>query len=617
MNCAWARVGCRWIQINRCGFPVEEGLRLNNDLHTRETAMWNCLKCFNESAESVEYCGYCGSPRSASLENAREIAARSANPSSHNTRMFTSPVEAIREFPIIIPVVLRLSETLVRAVAAVIGIVIGLTCSVTIYLFADPSGMTGRLFNLREPSGAVPLFTLILFCWGLAICVMRYLRTGAAKRLSADRFLIHSIEIAKVDGLERLAKELDRSTADYSPLLQRLRTLTRHWSITPGLQDADTLLQQQLYADEERVRAGYSLVRTFIWALPVIGLLGTVAGVAVAVGGFAEFLRGDIEDVAVIKLSLVNVTAGLSYAFLTTLYGLAGALILMLVATALQNREEKLYSTIQEKIANVFLPFLQTLAPETKGTNVATTSGLKEQLIAISASVLDYLKQQGMLTLQSLKDERQSLRDDVIQWGKALGQEAANGAQGLGEALDRVGIRMSNAQFEFLQKFESIKAAMDRQAMTLLESISGAARRVTDNQQRIVSAISEQRSMVQDNVQLLHELSKISQESLRLLSEASQTLGTFHDLDLGKRAIEIVEVVESQRKQFEVSASALHQTSALLNTLLAAQGSLHDSVNKLHDTDFEQTLGEFRDSLIALKPVLENLREPFILQAIP
>jgi len=309
--------------------------------------------------------------------------------------------------------------------------------------------------------------------------------------------------------------------------------------------------------------------------------------------------------------------AGLSYAFLATLYGLAGALILMLLATALQNHEEKLYSTTQEKIANVFLPFLQTLAPETKGTNVATTSGLKEQLIAISASVLDYLKQQGMLTLQSLKDERQSLRDDVIQWGKALRQEAANGAQGLGEALDRVGIRMSNAQFEFLQKFESIKAGMDRQAMTLLESISGAAQTVTDNQQRIVSAISEQRSMVQDNVQLLHELSKISQESLRLLSEASETLGTFHDLDLGKRAIEIVEVVESQRKQFEVSASALHQTSALLNTLLAAQGSLHDSVKKLHDTDFEQTLGEFRDSLIALKPVLENLREPFILQAIP
>jgi hypothetical protein len=35
MNCVWAPVGCRWIQINRCGFPVEDGLRLNSDLNTR------------------------------------------------------------------------------------------------------------------------------------------------------------------------------------------------------------------------------------------------------------------------------------------------------------------------------------------------------------------------------------------------------------------------------------------------------------------------------------------------------------------------------------------------------------------------------------------------------
>ena len=393
--------------------------------------MWNCLKCLNESADSAEYCAYCGSPRAASLENARELAMKSAAPSTQNTGIFTS-----YEFPVVVPAALRLSEAAVRVVGAMIGVLAGVMWSVTIYLFADPYSMTGRLFNLREPSGAVPLFTLILFCWGLAICVMRYLRTGAAKRLSADTFLIHSIEIAQVEGLERLAKELDKSTADYSPLLRRLRTLTRHWSITPGLQDADTLLQQQLYADEERVRAGYSLVRTFIWALPVIGLLGTVAGVAVAVGGFAEFLRGDIEDVAVIKLSLVNVTAGLSYAFLTTLYGLAGALILMLIATAFQNREEKLYSTIQEKIANVFLPFLQTVAPVTKGTEITTTAGLQEQLMTISASVLDYVRQQGALTLQSFRDERHAFHEDVVHWSKLLREEATNGAQNMGQALD-------------------------------------------------------------------------------------------------------------------------------------------------------------------------------------
>jgi biopolymer transport protein ExbB/TolQ len=210
---------------------------------------------------------------------------------------------------------LRLSEVVARAIAAVLGVFAGLICSLTIYMLADPSGMTGRLFNLKQPGGAVPVFILILFYWGLVICLMRSLRIGAAKRISANALLVSSIELTKLGGLSGLANDLDIATAEYSPLLRRLRALAKQWFIKPSLQDADILLQQQMYSDEERVRSGYSLVRTFIWALPVIGLLGTVAGVAIAVGGFASFLGGDIEDVAVIKQSLVNVTAGLSYAF--------------------------------------------------------------------------------------------------------------------------------------------------------------------------------------------------------------------------------------------------------------------------------------------------------------
>jgi hypothetical protein len=67
----------------------------------------------------------------------------------------------------------------------------------------------------------------------------------------------------------------------------------------------------------------------------------------------------------------------------------------------------------------------------------------------------------------------------------------------------------------------------------------------------------------------------------------------------------------------DASVLALHENSTMTSNMLAAQASLHDSVNKLHDTGLDQTLREFRDSLTALKPVLENLKEPFILQAVP
>lgn len=579
--------------------------------------MWNCLNCFNENANPAEYCAYCGSPRTVSLGNARAIAVNSPPPKTHNVTTPTLNMESNSGFPMRVPVILRLSENVIRLTAAVIGVMTGLICAVTIYLLADPSRMTGRLFNLREPSGAVPVFILILFYWGLAICVLRYLSASAAKRLSANSFLVHSIQLVKLGGLDRLATDLDIPTAVYSPLLRRLRALTKHWSTIPGLQDADILLQQQLYSDEENVRAGYSLVRTFIWALPVVGLLGTVAGVAVAIGGFAEFLGGDIEDVAVIKRSLVNVTAGLSYAFLATLYALAGALVLMLIATALQNREEKLYVTIQEKITSLFLPFLQTVAPETKATDITATSALEEQLMAISVSVLDYVHQQGALILQSLADERNALREDVVQWGRLLREEANSGAQNIGQALDRVGMKMSNAQFEFLQKFESIKAEMDQQAASVLEEITTTAQGTTVWREQTLNAISEQQGALRENLALLAELSRVSQESTYVISEIRNTLRDLQDLKLEKRASEIVQMIEWQGKQLEASVSALHETATITSSLLSSQSSLHDSVNQLHDTGFEQTLREFRDSLTALKPVLENLREPFILQAVP
>src|SRR5688500_1548986 len=104
--------------------------------------MWNCLKCLNESADTAEYCAYCGSPRAASLENAREIAAKFSNPKTNDPRKSTLSSQAYYEFPVTVPAMLRLSEGTIRVVAAIIGVVAGFACSVMVYLFADPSSMS-------------------------------------------------------------------------------------------------------------------------------------------------------------------------------------------------------------------------------------------------------------------------------------------------------------------------------------------------------------------------------------------------------------------------------------------------------------------------------------------
>jgi MotA/TolQ/ExbB proton channel family len=349
----------------------------------------------------------------------------------------------------------------------------------------------------------------------------------------------------------------------------------------------------------------------------VFGLLGTVAGVAVAVGGFAEFLGGDIEDVAVIKKSLVNVTAGLSYAFLTTLYGLGTALVLMLLTSGLQTREEKLLARIHQSVANVFLPLIESVAPQRTAPGELMLPGLQEQLTNVTAAVMEYVREQAHESLKSFKEERELLREDILRWGDLLKQKASDGAHDIGQAIDRVGMKLANAQLDFLQKFESIKSEMDKQAAAVLRSTVDLTNTVSARQEAMLQGIAEQNVMLDKNASTMSELNNLTRDATRVSENINGYLDKLLALGLDRRANDIVHVIESQRIEMETSQSALTANAELTREVLVAQKVLTDSMNKLYEVKLDYTLKQLGDSLVDLKPVLENLREPFILQAVP
>ncbi len=89
--------------------------------------------------------------------------------------------------------------------------------------------------------------------------------------------------------------------------------------------------------------------RLFIWAMPLLGFLGTVYGVSYGIGGFAEFLRGDVsaED---IKFQVGLITQGLAVAFYTTLVGLWTAGAAAFPSMSAERREEQLLGEIDALI---------------------------------------------------------------------------------------------------------------------------------------------------------------------------------------------------------------------------------------------------------------------------
>ena len=98
-------------------------------------------------------------------------------------------------------------------------------------------------------------------------------------------------------------------------------------------------LTVQAENDESYIESTYTVVRGFIWAVPVLGFIGTVLGLSQAIGGFGEVVASG-SGITALTSSLRNVTAGLSIAFETTLIGLVAALIIQLLATMVRKKEE-------------------------------------------------------------------------------------------------------------------------------------------------------------------------------------------------------------------------------------------------------------------------------------
>jgi biopolymer transport protein ExbB/TolQ len=111
--------------------------------------------------------------------------------------------------------------------------------------------------------------------------------------------------------------------------------------------DVTSILRTQSTLDEDQVSSSYTLVNGFIWAVPVLGFLGTVLGLATSMGAFGVTLQAG-GDMSKIREALTVVTGGLSTAFDTTLLGLVGTLILQLRATLLRRDEMRFLDDCNE-----------------------------------------------------------------------------------------------------------------------------------------------------------------------------------------------------------------------------------------------------------------------------
>ncbi len=124
-----------------------------------------------------------------------------------------------------------------------------------------------------------------------------------------------------------------------------------------AVRDVERAMEDQAHKEAARMRGNIRPLTLIAAVAPLMGLFGTVVGIAEA---FHRVVRSGMGDPA-------NLAAGIEMALTTTIAGLAVAIPTMLIAAHLQARVRKLLLAVDEKVS----PAVESLAGQTGESHAA------------------------------------------------------------------------------------------------------------------------------------------------------------------------------------------------------------------------------------------------------
>ena len=177
--------------------------------------------------------------------------------------------------------------------------------------------------------GTIPYFTCFFAAWAIAILFLKSSKSKYQKRsltysVVPDQhdFVLSSATVDQV--MEKIYATVDDPR--HFVLFNRIVIALSNLKNLGQVGDVDDILRSQAENDESVTETSYMLLGAFIWAIPVLGFIGTVLGLSYAIGGFGEVLQKTSSDMSAVKQELQKTTAGLAMAFVTTLQALVAAM---------------------------------------------------------------------------------------------------------------------------------------------------------------------------------------------------------------------------------------------------------------------------------------------------
>jgi biopolymer transport protein ExbB/TolQ len=267
-------------------------------------------------------------------------------------------------------------------------------------------------------------------------------------------------------------------------------------------------LERAADADSDRYQLAvvnsYSLIKVLLWAIPILGFIGTVIGMSQAVGSF-ESVLGNADNVDGLKAGLTRVTSGLGTAFDTTYLALVISVLLAIPINAIERREEQLLNAIDSRVRDVVL----VLSP--MGESSGGSGNAKGDLGALINEAFEQHLPDPSVLVSPAQQYAEQLTDAALAKLTPLTTLVRDSVEGMAEA----------------------RLSLQEQAQIIRSSMDGAAQELNTSLQQLKPLLRELQSASTLGTVLGEELSgiKASIELRRAIEQLSAQLQRFERLE--------------------------------------------------------------------------------------
>jgi len=227
--------------------------------------------------------------------------------------------------------------------------ILGTLLTIAFYGALIPIQTTPFAVSFRE-RGICPYFTMWFTFWSLAIIFLKWRKLRLQERALQFQIVPQQHDfILSAANVDVVTNAIYATVDDpkHFVLFNRIMVALGNLRNLGRVSDLDEILNSQAGQDESGMQSSYSIIGAFVWAIPVLGFIGTVLGLSEAIGQFSGVLGG-ASEIGQLTEALKGVTSGLATAFETTLQALVAALFIQLILTVLRKSEEEFLDACSE-----------------------------------------------------------------------------------------------------------------------------------------------------------------------------------------------------------------------------------------------------------------------------